>query len=233
MFNSIVKRTPLAISPKTASPKTLEDLMAVGQKKVMEGSNSSRAWNGSYFLNLVIPKLFIENDAGIMKPAKHMQANIDNDLGSVGIDCAEMLTEAMLASNGTDMPELHYFFKLIDSNTKKTIASDRPDYAAADEEELEDYLKPTTVSAYQPDPAVCAWLKFYVYLDGEVRSIATSNIDAKLAPYVDVVRRNVKAGRHMQAGCVAQRAAKDFYEQKPEVVAEPAVAPRRQFEAKV
>jgi hypothetical protein len=211
-FNPSIRK-PEASAPIAATNsaeslvgKSLAELIADCQWKLMTGRGKNKTATGEYFLNCVTPKLFAANlDETEIHSIPQVYANFDNMEGSVGVALAQHLSSELLKTGV--MPELQYYFKLIDSKTKLTIATDMPEREQLEANELPDFLKPSTVSTapeYIPDSRYCAFLHIYAERDGVPVRIASSDIEARFADQVAVVSRLVANGNHIQASVVPQ-----------------------------
>lgn len=177
--------------------------------KVMSGRGSQRAHTGAYFLNVLTPKLFAQDPkTEELHAIKGIYANFDNSEDSVAVHVAEALSEQFL--NTLVVDDLDYRFKLIDSKTKVTIATDMPDYeesVEATEDDTPEFLRVTPrADNYIPNPAVCAWLKIYVMYEDRPVMVASNDIPATRynVASVDKVRELVANDIHLQAGAVPQ-----------------------------
>lgn len=214
------KRIAPTASIKPASTNTDSligmDKQAVAQacaQKVMklEGTSGAktRVDTGALFLNMVTPKLFAEDTkTGILHAIPAMYANFDNLEGSVAVGLAGALSSSLL--NESKIPELQYYFKLIDSHTKATIATDMPEREQVEaSNDLPDFLKPTlslvpSADEYTPDPKVCAWLYIYAEQKGVPVRVGYQAIESRFAKQVNVVRTLAASGAHIQADVVPQ-----------------------------
>lgn len=200
---------PAADNSNPLSGMTLAQVIEACQWKLMSGRGKAKAATGETFLNLLTPRLFAASlDETEIFPIPQVYANFDNMEGSVAVALAEYLS-AELLKNG-EVPDLQYYFKLIDSKTKATIATDMPERETIEvESDLPDFLKPDVVTTatqdnYVPNPSVCAFLHIYAEQDGRPVRIASSDIEARFAPQVSVVSQLVANGNHIQAGVVPQ-----------------------------
>lgn len=177
-------------------------------QKLMSQVNGKRAFTGDYFLNAVTPKLFAMcPTTNVLHAIPAMYANFDNTANSIPVKLATALSESLVTKQ--EIPQLQYFFKLIDSKTKATIATDLPERAKAEASEVADFLKPqldvtTESDGYVADPKVCAWLYIYAEQNGAAVRIGYQAIEARFAKQVNVVRQLVANSVHIQASVVPQ-----------------------------
>lgn len=200
---------------------SLAQVVQACQWKITAGKGKDRAATGATFLNCLTPKLFAANLEGTeLYPIPQVYANFDNLEGGLAIELSTALSTALLKEG--EIPQLQYHYKLIDSATKQTISTDMPEYEPREEstEQLPAFLQPTSIAPtapYVPDPKVCAFLHIYVVNNDErpVR-IASSNIEARFKPQVQVVADLVSKGHHIQAGVVPQGKVQDWLETQAE-----------------
>lgn len=212
-YNPSIRKSTLATVTSTLAGQELTGMtqgqvVAECQWKVTSGKGTERAATGSTFLNLLTPKVFVADSNDQLHPIPAVYANFDNLEGSVAVALAESLSTKLLETG--EVPQLQYFFKLIDSKTKQTIATDMPERVSAEEDvsDLPDFLKPALTSVitdpYVPDAKICAFLHIYVERDGQPVRIASQDITARFAPQIAVAKKLADAGHHMQAGVVPQ-----------------------------
>ena len=182
----------------------IAEVVEACQWKLMSGRGKAKAQTGSTFLNCVTPKLYAATlDGSDINSVNQMYANFDNTEGSVGVAFAQALSMELLQT-GTLVGK-QYFFKLIDSKSLLTIATDMPEREVV-ESTVPEYLRTevTDKPAYDPDVRYCAFFKVYAVRKGQPVLVASSDIDARFAPEVAVVGRLVKAGHHLQVSVAPQ-----------------------------
>ena len=225
-FTPTKRVAPTTIKQAASSTDALigMDKAAVAQacaQKVMklEGTSGAktRVATGAHFLNMLTPKLFAEDPStGDMAAIPAMYANFDNLEGSVAVGLAGALSTSLL--NESKIPELQYYFKLIDSHTKATIATDMPEREqVAASNDLPDFLKPALslvppADEYTPDPKVCAWLYIYAEQKGVPVRVAYQAIESRFNRQLDVVRALAASGVHIQADVVPQAKVATWFE---------------------
>ena len=194
------------------------EVVAACQWKVTSGKGTNRAATGETFLNMLTPRLFTnvapDSEEICKDPIPQIYANFDNTEGSIAVQLAEALSAELLTQG--KLTDRQYYFKLIDSSNKETIASDLPEYEEREtvESDLPDFLKPAVTAKvaelYTPDPKVCAFLHIYADRNGRPVRIASSNIEARFKPQLDVVRNLVANGHHIQAGLLPQTKVQEW-----------------------
>ena len=186
---------------------SLAEVVSACQWKITAGRGNDRTATGDTFLNMLTPKLFASNaDKTELHAIPNVYANFDNVEDSIAVQLATHLSTELVKTG--QYSDLQYFFKLIDSKSKTTIATDFPAYEERDEAEsnVPDFLKaePALAEVYTPDPKVCAFLHIYVEQNGKPVRIASANIESRYAGQIANVAKLVKAGHHIQAGVVPQ-----------------------------
>jgi hypothetical protein len=172
------------------------------QWDITSGTGKDRQATGETFVNVLLPRLFSFKDAQAEPEIyRGIYANFNNVEGSAAVFLAEALSMEFLKTGA--IPDKQYFFKLIDSRTKLTLATDMPEYEKAEESVDSRYAKPVAAaqqSVYIPDPKVCAFLHIYAEVDGRPVRIASQNIEVRYKAEVDLIAERSAEGWHIQAG---------------------------------
>ena len=185
------------------------DVRCACLQKLMANEDGKRKATGDLFVNAVTPKLFAQcPTTKTMHPVPGMYANFDNTADSVAAKLASALSESLISK--LEIPQLQYFFKLIDSKTRVTIATDLPERVRPEAAAVPDFLKPeldvTTESDddYVADPKVCAWLYIYAEQNGRAVRIGYQAIESRFVKQVNKMRQLAANGIHIQASVVPQ-----------------------------